>query len=57
MFLAIHLFYVSESTRLSRWIMTLWDIYFFYDDYPRPAIFMGDFVAGFSTAIASAAAD
>jgi len=37
--------------------MTLWDIYFFYDDCPGPAVFMGDFAAGFSAAMASAAAD
>jgi hypothetical protein len=37
--------------------MTLWDIYFFYDDCPGPAVFMGDFAAGFSTAMAGAAAD
>jgi hypothetical protein len=53
----MYLFHVSESTRLSRWIMTLWDIYFFYDDCPGPAVFMGDFAAGFSTAMAGAAAD
>jgi hypothetical protein len=37
--------------------MTLWDTYFFYDDCPGPAVFMGDFVAGFSAAMAGAAVD
>jgi hypothetical protein len=37
--------------------MTLWDIYFFYNDYPGPAVFIGDFIAGFFAAMAGAAAD
>jgi hypothetical protein len=54
-FTCMHLFHINESARFFRFCEQIWMTYFFYD-CPGPAVWCGDFAAGFTAAMAESAA-
>jgi hypothetical protein len=54
-FTCMYLFYINESARFFRFCEQIWMTYFFYD-CPGPAVWCGDFAAGFTAVMAESAA-